>query len=176
MPVEMAIQKLRDDPETKKIADAFNMELEDYIAQVMEYAQNPDLEPQLQIMADDDLRELGMEIPADGAIEQWFEDVASGKIKPDTGPDAGHGLSDGFKQRGQSQSSQKRALVGADKPTLEASHVEASKGKVVAGGALKDQILEQQQLIRQLGAKPRKARKAVTKPRARKAGPSKNRR
>ena len=159
MPVEMARQSLIDDPETKKIADSFGMELEDYVDQVMEYALNPDKEPQLQVMADDDFREMGIDPPAMEDVEQWFADVASGKVKVDMAPTAGsQSLDDSVKKGLDAAEVARRRTTGSEAEPLMAGHVESRKGEVKArsqsGAALAKQVLAQQ-MRGQMTAGPR---------------------
>lgn len=56
-------QRLIDDPNTKKIAETVKMPLEKYIESVMKYLANPNLEPQLKIVPDAELRKQGVEPP-----------------------------------------------------------------------------------------------------------------
>jgi hypothetical protein len=58
-PVEVVRAELLKDPETKKIAEAVSMELEEYVELVLQYAQDPDKEPELAVVSDEELMENG---------------------------------------------------------------------------------------------------------------------
>lgn len=58
-PVEVVRAELLKDPETKKIAEAVNMKLEDYVELVLKYAQDKDLEPELAVVSDEELKKNG---------------------------------------------------------------------------------------------------------------------
>lgn len=83
MPVETAMQALRDDPESAEVAAELGIELEEYIEQVMHYALNPELEPQLEVMPDEDARALGVEVHTEQDIRAWLEGVEDGSIPID---------------------------------------------------------------------------------------------
>ncbi|WP_338872732.1 hypothetical protein [Myxococcus stipitatus] len=59
-PIEVVRAELLADEETKKIATAVNMKLEDYVELVLKYAQDKSLEPELAIVSDDELRKNGI--------------------------------------------------------------------------------------------------------------------
>lgn len=49
-------------PNTAEIAKAVDMSLDEYVDQVLEYALNPDADPMLLMIKDEDLRKLGCEV------------------------------------------------------------------------------------------------------------------
>ena len=51
------------DPNTKRIADSLEMPFDEYVEMVMKYVANPNLEPQLHIASDADLRAAGVPVP-----------------------------------------------------------------------------------------------------------------
>ncbi len=58
-PIEVVRAELLKDPETKKIAEAVSMQLEDYVELVLKYAQDKDKEPELAVISDEELRRNG---------------------------------------------------------------------------------------------------------------------
>lgn len=68
---------LRDDPNTAALARELNVTVDEYVKQVLQFAAHPELEPQLVVVDDDDLRSQGFE-PADGeAMGQYLVDLAA---------------------------------------------------------------------------------------------------
>jgi hypothetical protein len=61
-PVEVVRAELLKDPETKRIADAVGMKLEDYVELVLEYAQDKDKEPMLNVVSDEELKANGFPV------------------------------------------------------------------------------------------------------------------
>lgn len=58
-PVEVVRAELLKDPETKRIAQAVSMKLEDYVELVLKYAQDKDKQPELAVVPDAELRKNG---------------------------------------------------------------------------------------------------------------------
>ena len=58
-PIEVVRAELLKDPETKKIAEALSMKLEDYVELVLQYAQDKDKQPELAVVSDEELRKNG---------------------------------------------------------------------------------------------------------------------
>jgi hypothetical protein len=58
-PVEVVRAELLKDPETKRIAEAVSMKLEDYVELVLKYAQDKDKEPEIAVVSDEELRKNG---------------------------------------------------------------------------------------------------------------------
>lgn len=60
-PIEVIRAELLKDPDTKRIAKAVGMDLEAYVELVLEYAQDKDKQPVLQVMSDAELRAKGFD-------------------------------------------------------------------------------------------------------------------
>ncbi|WP_224371549.1 hypothetical protein [Hyalangium versicolor] len=73
-PVEVVRAELLKDADTKRIAKAVGMELEAYVELVLQYAQDKDKEPVLDVATDEDLQANGFSTPS-------AEDVANFLIK-----------------------------------------------------------------------------------------------
>ncbi len=58
-PIEVVRAELLNDPETKKIAEAVSMKLEDYVELVLKYAQDKDKEAEVAVISDEELRRNG---------------------------------------------------------------------------------------------------------------------
>jgi len=68
---------LRDDPNTAALAKELDVTLEEYVKQVLQFAAHPELEPQLIVVDDDDLRSEGFQ-PADSeAMGQYLVELAA---------------------------------------------------------------------------------------------------
>lgn len=61
--LEVMRKKLVEDPNTAEIAKTVGMPYQEYIALVMKFAANPQLEPQVYVAEDADLRAAGFEPP-----------------------------------------------------------------------------------------------------------------
>jgi hypothetical protein len=79
-PVEQVRAELLADPDTKRIARAVGMELAEYVELVLDYAQNPDKQPVLQIADDAELRANGYEPPSNEEIANFFIAGAKGEL------------------------------------------------------------------------------------------------
>jgi hypothetical protein len=87
-PVEQVRAELLSDPETKRIAKAVGMELEAYVNLVLDYAQNPDKEPILEVAPDEELRAAGYNPPSAEDVANFFIAGAKGEIDlGEKGPD-----------------------------------------------------------------------------------------
>jgi hypothetical protein len=80
-PVEQVRAELLNDPDTKRIAKAVGMELKDYVEMVLDYAQNPDKEPMMNVAPDEELRAAGYEPPSTEEVAKFFVDTAKEMIK-----------------------------------------------------------------------------------------------
>ncbi|WP_224371067.1 hypothetical protein [Hyalangium versicolor] len=60
------------DPDTQRIAQSLDMRLEDYVELVLDYARNPDKEPQLLVASDEELREAGYNPPSAEKVAGFF--------------------------------------------------------------------------------------------------------
>ena len=79
-PLSVVRQQLLDDPSTREIAKAFKIPVEKYIEMVLKYAQNPDLEPELTILDEDEIQTHGEVLPTENEVVAWLEQVANGEI------------------------------------------------------------------------------------------------
>jgi hypothetical protein len=126
-PVEVVRAELLKDPETKRIAEAVSMKLEDYVELVLKYAQDKDKEPELAVVSDEDLRKNGFNpLSAEEAADILIKGM-KGEL-PGSVPDFDASK---FEQKG-----------GAGKPSLTASQGQAPSGPQdpAAQKALQDQL------------------------------------
>lgn len=74
--LEALKKKLIADPNTAEIAKTVGMPYEEYIETVMRYLANPNLEPQVYVAEDDELRKAGYEPPDINKIAAYIQDYA----------------------------------------------------------------------------------------------------
>ncbi|MDC0708301.1 hypothetical protein POL68_07440 [Stigmatella sp. ncwal1] len=79
-PVENVRAELLADPDTQRIAKAVGMELAAYVELVLDYAQNPDKQPMLQVASDEDLREAGYNPPSAEDVANFFISASKGEL------------------------------------------------------------------------------------------------
>ncbi|PTL79618.1 hypothetical protein [Vitiosangium sp. GDMCC 1.1324] len=79
-PVEKLRAELLEDSDTKRIAKAVGMELEAYVELVLDYVQNPDKQPVLQVASDEELRAAGYEPPSAEDVGNFFLAGARGEL------------------------------------------------------------------------------------------------
>lgn len=79
-PVSVVRAELMADEETQTIARTLGMPLEDYVERVLHFAQNPDAEPQLEVVDDEVLQEMDPQLPTMGDMMSWLQKVDSGEI------------------------------------------------------------------------------------------------
>jgi DNA-directed RNA polymerase specialized sigma subunit len=77
-PVEEVRAELLKDESTRQIAEKLGMELEAYVEKVLEYAQNPDKQPEFNLISEAEAQAKGVATVRE--VKQWFEDVADGKV------------------------------------------------------------------------------------------------
>ena len=70
---EAIVEKLLDDPNTPKIAEKLEMKLEDYVALVVHYVMNPNEQPMLNIVKDEDLAKQGLKPISSEEINTYME-------------------------------------------------------------------------------------------------------
>lgn len=70
---EAIVEKLLDDPNTPKIAEKLEMKLEDYVALVVHYVMNPNEQPMLNIVKDEDLAKQGLKPISSDEINTYME-------------------------------------------------------------------------------------------------------
>lgn len=79
-PVEVVRAELLKDPETKRIADAVGMKLEDYVELVLEYAQDKDKEPMLNVVSDEELKANGFPVHTVEEVGEFLVAGAKGEL------------------------------------------------------------------------------------------------
>lgn len=165
MPLDIARKNLREDPHTQEIAKALGVELDDYIEKVLDYAQHPNKEPELELLDDEAAAELGPDAASVAEVEAWMEKVASGEIDLDDRVKVAD--SDGFSMDAEPSEAARRD-VGVEARTRTAPGVEElQRGRAraptqEAGSVLKQQLLAQQRST-QLGLEARRAGKPKKK-------------
>lgn len=86
-PVEKVRAELLADPDTKRIARSVGMELEAYVEMVLDYIQNPDKQPVLQVASDAELKAAGYDAPTPEEVGKFLLAGAKGEIDLGGGPD-----------------------------------------------------------------------------------------
>jgi hypothetical protein len=71
---EAIVEKLLDDPNTPKIAEKLEMKLEDYVALVVHYVMNPNEQPMLNIVKDEDLAKNGLKPISAGEMNAYMRE------------------------------------------------------------------------------------------------------
>ncbi len=83
-PIEEVRAELMKDKHTKEIAKTLGMKLEEYVELVLEYVKDPNKQPVVNTLPDEEVKKHGGATMAD--VKEWFEKVASGDVKiPGTG-------------------------------------------------------------------------------------------
>jgi len=79
-PIEVVRAELLKDPDTKRIAKAVGMELEAYVELVLQYAQDKDKEPVLNVVSDEELRAAGFNPPTAEDVAKLLVTAAKGEM------------------------------------------------------------------------------------------------
>lgn len=79
-PIEVVRAELLKDADTKRIAKAVGMELEAYVELVLQYAQDKDKEPVLQIVEDEELKANGFSAPSTEEVAKFLIQGAKGEL------------------------------------------------------------------------------------------------
>ncbi len=142
MPVSVAKQQLRDDPNTHAIAKGLGVDVEEYIDKVIYYAQNPDADPQMSVLPDEELAEAGANVATEREVLGWFKKVADGEV--DLTPHTKERPTEYTKAKLDSETM--RAAAGFE--VEKAAPMEAApRGEIRAtgrgGAALREQLLQQ---------------------------------
>jgi len=152
VPVEVARQQLMEDEDTQAIAALFGVPVEQYVALVLDYAQNPGKEPVLEVIEDEEeLEALGL--PSQGEVQQWLGDVEAGRVDLAPQPVFNDNISSSFDQ----EKRKAAAGIGSD---FKAPKVGEVKREVVVGdnpmgAVLKDQLLNQRTKSHISGTSPK---------------------
>jgi len=86
-PIAVIRKQLSEDPEVLQIAEAFKIPLETYIDMVLKYAEDPDLEPELTILDEEEIQTHGETLPTQSDVLKWLEAVENGQVEL-SGPEA----------------------------------------------------------------------------------------
>ncbi|MEQ8274904.1 MAG: hypothetical protein RMA76_12975 [Deltaproteobacteria bacterium] len=144
MPVAVAKQQLRDDPHTHEIAKGLGVDVEEYIDQVIYFAQNPNVDPEMHVLPDEELAEAGANVATEGEVLGWFKGVASGEIDI-TEPHKKERKTEYTKQKLDSETMRAAAGFHVEKAAPQQA---APRGEIRASGrggaALREQLLQQQ--------------------------------
>ncbi|MBJ6760856.1 hypothetical protein JGU66_08780 [Myxococcaceae bacterium JPH2] len=79
-PIEVVRAELLKDPETKRIADAVGMKLEDYVELVLDYAQDKDKEPELNVVSDEQAKAAGFPVHSVEEVGEFFVAAVKGEL------------------------------------------------------------------------------------------------
>lgn len=152
VPVEVARQRLLENPETQDIAKSLGLELEAYVDMILDFAQHPEKEPELQVLDDESLAGLGAEVPSQAEVLGWFQAVERGEIDLTVQAEV---VSDEVELKSAEEERKKRlsAAIGAG-PVKAAPKVgdaaKAPESKAdPAGSVLKQQLLAQRSVAHQ---------------------------
>lgn len=164
MPLEIARQKVLEDPIAQEMAQVLGMTIEAFADQVLEAAQDPE-SVQLEVMTDEEAAEFGDQIPSEAEVVQWLEAVAEGEIDL-SGPEAAFS-----RDAVSSDFEQEKARRGAGfEAQLAAPSAEAPQRQVVVaaddpmGSVLKQQLLSERARSNFTTPAPRKKAKPRSGP------------
>jgi hypothetical protein len=79
-PLEVVRAELLKDADTKRIAKAVGMELEAYVELVLQYAQDKDKEPVLDVVSDEELKANGFNPPSTEEVAKVLMSAARGDM------------------------------------------------------------------------------------------------
>lgn len=74
-PANMLREELLADPEAQAIAKMFGITIDAYADLVLEFALNPEKEPELELIDDEDFEECEVRVPDEATITMWVEAV-----------------------------------------------------------------------------------------------------
>lgn len=80
-PLEVVRQQLMEDEDTIAIAKSFELPLEKYVEMVLEYALDPEKEPEITLLDDEVQQTHGEKLPTQHEVMSWLDQVASGEIE-----------------------------------------------------------------------------------------------
>ena len=80
-PLEVVRQQLMEDEDTIAIAKSFELPLEKYVEMVLEYALDPEKEPEIILLDEEVQQTHGENLPSPHEVMNWLEQVASGEIE-----------------------------------------------------------------------------------------------
>jgi hypothetical protein len=79
-PVEEIRAELMADPDVKEQARLLQVDLETYVAKIIDYAQYPDKPPQLQITPDEELKARDPSVPTVDELQTYLQKVVNGEV------------------------------------------------------------------------------------------------
>ena len=130
-PVEEVRAELMKSEETQQLAKTLGLKLEDYVEKVLSYYKDPNKQPMMYVLSEEQIRAAGVEPPTEKAIMEWLQKVDSGEI--DLRPDH---MKDGFKKP------EKAPVSGvADEASVHEPAAPAADPEM--GSALKEQLKQQ---------------------------------
>ena len=80
-PLEVVRQQLMEDEDTIAIAKSFELPLEKYVEMVLQYALDPNKEPEIILLDEEVQQTHGEKLPSQHEVLDWLEKVASGEIE-----------------------------------------------------------------------------------------------
>ena len=143
MPLEVARQQLIEDSDTQQLAKTFGVSVEEYADLVLKYAQDPEKQPELHVIDDEEWQESGVDAATTADVREWFQGVIEGDI--DLTPEH-EKIDDRVSADRQQEQSKKAAGLDAK---ISAPKFESIERKVVVdqdtpmGSVLKDQLQNQ---------------------------------
>jgi hypothetical protein len=81
-PIEEIRAELMKDPDTARIAKAVSMELPAYVEKVIDYLQNPDKQPMLNLADEADMRATGYNPPGEKELHDLIQAAVNGDLDP----------------------------------------------------------------------------------------------
>jgi hypothetical protein len=118
-------KKILADPNTAKIAENLGVPLEDYVNQVLHFALHPDEEPNVYVVEDAALRQMGYEPPDAEAMGQYIVEAAT--LAEASSPQSG------FVDEAKKKPVQLQASQGSAAPEKEDPQLKADLDKRIAG-------------------------------------------
>jgi hypothetical protein len=123
-PIEVVRAELLKDPDTKRIADAVSMKLEEYVELVLEYAQDKDKEPVLNIVSDEQAKAAGFPVHSVEEVSEFFIAAAKGELPGQGNPFAKSEFEQGAKSAGKPSLSPTGGAAPTTGPQSEAQRQE----------------------------------------------------
>jgi|GEM_PF-1630633 len=148
-PLAVIEAELMQDAETKKVAEALGIPLEEYVALVMDYVKNPDKEPEVDVYDEESMAAFEGERPMTiDEMNEWLKKVESGEIH--FGP---HEFMSDFDDEEETATESKAMKMTGKKRQTSAPKAGEAQSKVLtedndAGKALRDQLMAQAQAAR----------------------------
>jgi len=78
--LQIAKRKVLEDPNTRKIAENLGMPFDDYVALVMKFVENPNMEPTLTVVPDDILRSQGFKPPTRQEVTAKIKEYVENRL------------------------------------------------------------------------------------------------